>query len=286
MANNTATQLRENPQLQRMPQSHEQWRHFINELVKWVIDLDVKGRLTSDKNLPQVILGNMGSIQKTIPVSSTDAGATATVDIAAHTLARSSTDVDYSSGSITGLDYETTYYIYADDANFEGGAVTYVATTFKEDVIADVGRYFVSEVTTPSAASSDTIGGVGGGFAILENDITVSGLPAASTTGKGIVELAIASEVDTGTDATRAVTPDSLEGSALQTAVDLIATSTPAYTPSNDATDRAWDANAAAGTITSPPTQAEVENIRDALLELSDVVATVVSDLQTKNVFG
>ena len=36
---------------------------------------------------------------------------------------------------------------------------------------------------------------------------------AASTTVSGIVELAIASEVNTGTDATRAVTPDSLAGS-------------------------------------------------------------------------
>ena len=35
----------------------------------------------------------------------------------------------------------------------------------------------------------------------------------ATTSAKGKVELAIASEVDTGTDATRAVTPDSLQGS-------------------------------------------------------------------------
>ena len=46
--------------------------------------------------------------------------------------------------------------------------------------------------------------------------------PAASDTVPGVVELAIASEVDTGTDDTRAVTPDSLEGSALQSKVDGI----------------------------------------------------------------
>lgn len=51
------------------------------------------------------------------------------------------------------------------------------------------------------------------------------------------------------------------------------------YTPSNEAIDRAWDANSAAGSISSTPTQAEVENIRDAVLELSDVVATLVNDL-------
>lgn len=38
---------------------------------------------------------------------------------------------------------------------------------------------------------------------------------AASTTATGIAELAIASEVDTGTDATRAITPDALAGSNL-----------------------------------------------------------------------
>ena len=51
------------------------------------------------------------------------------------------------------------------------------------------------------------------------------------------------------------------------------------YTPSNGATDRTWDANAAAGAISSTPTQAEVENIRDAVLEISDVLSTLVTDL-------
>ena len=38
---------------------------------------------------------------------------------------------------------------------------------------------------------------------------------AASTTATGCIEIAIASEVDTGTDATRAVSPDALAGSNL-----------------------------------------------------------------------
>jgi len=48
---------------------------------------------------------------------------------------------------------------------------------------------------------------------------------AASVTVQGIVELATIAEVNTGTDATRAVTPDSLEGSALQIKVDGVETS-------------------------------------------------------------
>lgn len=39
-------------------------------------------------------------------------------------------------------------------------------------------------------------------------------VPAASTTVPGIAELATTAEVDTGTDATRTITPDSLNGSA------------------------------------------------------------------------
>ena len=62
--------------------------------------------------------------------------------------------------------------------------------------------------------------------------------------------------------------------------------STPVYVPSNATEDRTWDADAAAGSITSPPTQAEVENLRDAVLELSDVVATLMSDLQDKEILG
>jgi hypothetical protein len=68
----------------------------------------------------------------------------------------------------------------------------------------------------------------------------------------------------------------------LTTVITPIFEVTSAYTVTNDAEDRSWDANAAAGSITNPPTQAEVENLRDAVLELSDVVATLVSDLQSK----
>jgi hypothetical protein len=48
----------------------------------------------------------------------------------------------------------------------------------------------------------------------------LSGCTGATTSAKGVVELATIAEVDTGTDTTRAVTPDALEGSALQIKVD------------------------------------------------------------------
>ncbi len=263
MANNTNTQLRESPAIQRWPKTDREWTHFVSELVKWVVDLDVKGRLTSDRIMPQALLGNMGSVQTSLPVTSTDAGSNATVSIASHVLSRSSGNISYSSGSITGLSYDTTYYVYADDPNFDGGSVTYKTTTDKADIVSNLGRYFVSEVRTPLAAAADNTGGVGAGFAILEQDLTVSGLPSASTSGKGIVELATTTEVNTASDTTRAITPDALNGSDY----DII-TSSPTYTPTNVNTDRAFDADS---------TSTE---------ELADVIGTIIADLQAKNVFG
>jgi len=61
----------------------------------------------------------------------------------------------------------------------------------------------------------------------LSKKATVQGIidlvPSASTTVEGTSELAIASEVNTGTDATRAITPDALAGSVLgQKAVQIV----------------------------------------------------------------
>lgn len=68
----------------------------------------------------------------------------------------------------------------------------------------------------------------------------------------------------------------------VDTSNDLTAVAS-AYTISNVTTDRTLDADAADGTISATPTQAEVENIRDAVLELADVVATMVADLKSKD---
>ncbi len=68
--------------------------------------------------------------------------------------------------------------------------------------------------------------------------------------------------------------------------VNTLVGNTDEYTAINVTTDRAFDANAAAGSITSPPTQAEVENIRDAVLELADVVGTLIEDLQSAGVIA
>jgi len=69
-------------------------------------------------------------------------------------------------------------------------------------------------------------------------------------------------------------------------ALESLQDSLPVYSISNDGTDRAFSADAAAGAITNPPTQAEVENIRDAVLEIADVLATLIRDLGDKDLLG
>ena len=71
---------------------------------------------------------------------------------------------------------------------------------------------------------------------------------------------------------------------AVELAVNTLTSNTDAYTVTNGETDRTFDANAAAGDITSPPTQAEVENIRDAVLEIADVFSTLIVDLQSAEI--
>lgn len=87
---------------------------------------------------------------------------------------------------------------------------------------------------------------------------------------------------------TQAVDLDAIESDTASntSALASLQDSLPAYSISNDGTDRTFNADAAAGTITNPPTQAEVENIRDAVLELGDVVATVIRDLGNKSILG
>lgn len=64
--------------------------------------------------------------------------------------------------------------------------------------------------------------------------------------------------------------------------LSVVITGAQTYAAANVVTDRAFDANEAAGSISASPTQAEVENIRDAVLELADVVGTLIADLRAR----
>jgi len=128
----------------------------------------------------------------TNPLTATDAGSSATVNIASFTQRTSSKgDVSVNSGSVTALSYSTLYFLYYDDPTLAGGAVTYAATTTKTTAINGAGRFFVGSITTPAATAPDTAGnndgGVGaqyGGTPIfLGGSSVVSGVSGAPTTG-------------------------------------------------------------------------------------------------------
>lgn len=70
------------------------------------------------------------------------------------------------------------------------------------------------------------------------------------------------------------------------TNIAALLNSLPVYTISNAVTDRTFNANSAEGAITDPPTQAEVEHLRDVLLETADVLSTIINDLANKDIVG
>ena len=102
-------------------------------------------------------------------VSASDAGTSATVTITGHTRVYpveggiDVPDVSITGGSITGLSYSTTYYVYYDDTTLSVTAPTFVATTSSPtaQVGAAPGRHFVGFVTTPASGGGTTSGGGG-----------------------------------------------------------------------------------------------------------------------------
>lgn len=104
-----------------------------------------------------------GSFVSGATITATDAGSDVTVTISAHTRHYpqpdgSTVDVSVNGGSVTALNYSTSYYIYYDDAFRTGGAVTYAATTSSVTAAQIGDRHCVGGVTTPAAAGAPTGG--------------------------------------------------------------------------------------------------------------------------------
>ncbi len=90
-----------------------------------------------------------------VTITATDAGASATITISAHSRVYGTTPpttVAVAGGSITGLAYDTAYFIYYDQASRLGGTVTYVATTDQTTVAQTGDRHSVGAAVTPVAA--------------------------------------------------------------------------------------------------------------------------------------
>jgi hypothetical protein len=175
------SRLRENPGLQKYPRDEREWTNYQNELAKWVIKIaklgdgtmvtsgdttidglgEMPGIVPSEQSLQMVSTGNLRSIQDVVsPLTHSDGGASATITIASHGLDMSSGLVSYNSGSITGLAYSTKYYVYAIDAAYAGGAVTYLSTTANTDLVTNAGTYYVDNITTGAQATSGNISAI------------------------------------------------------------------------------------------------------------------------------
>lgn len=163
------TRLQETPVLQRMPKTEREWVQYQNELAKWVRNIvklgdgsittaggttisglgEMPGTVPSERSLPMVSTGNVSSVQNTTsPVTASDGGGSATISVAAHGLNTSQGLISYNAGSVTGLSYSTTYYVYTLDPTYAGGAVTYLATTDRTDLVDNVGTYYLDKITT------------------------------------------------------------------------------------------------------------------------------------------
>jgi hypothetical protein len=115
------------------------------------------GRAASQRFAYPVQTANKNSVQSSSTILTATSGAsTSTIDIAAHSVKFDFGSVSYSTGSISGLTPETTYLVYASDPAYAGGAVTYLATTNPDNLIAS-GNYYVGYVVTPIAGTSETI---------------------------------------------------------------------------------------------------------------------------------
>ena len=158
--------------------------------------------------------------------------------------------VDANSGSGHTIEEEGSSLTSRTKLNFVGASVTatddagddasVITITGEANSTADQTG---AEIKTAYEGESDTNAFTDSEKVIVGNtsNTNTGDEPDSSATVKGIVELATITEVNTGTDAGRAVTPDSLEGSALQIKVDAIEASA-------DVTDTT-NVNAAAATI-------------------------------------
>lgn len=156
------------PSLNRLPKTDAEQREFVRVLLDAlegaVSNISDEGQITTQAALPATTVLNRASalVGSSTPITATDTGPFARVDIAAHTIQAGDIQISYDAGFINGLAYSTTYFIFASDPTLAGGGVTYQATTVPEDVVASDDNYYVGRVTTPAALDPAQYGSGGG----------------------------------------------------------------------------------------------------------------------------
>jgi|SRR6185295_15907794 len=139
------------------------------------------GRAEDQRFLPQVSAGNVLSLQDINPLQASADASTATISIASHTLQYGFGLVSYNSGTIVGLNPSTNYFVYADDPDYEGGVVSYFATTVRQNVTAENGRYFVGAIETAISANTAAITGATSANPIVFQTGTTPGWTSGDT---------------------------------------------------------------------------------------------------------
>lgn len=117
--------------------------------------LSSSGRLIDSRRAAQSFTGG---ISNTITSSAYFSVTTTTITVNSHTRRYDFGNLTYNTGSIGGRTSNTLYYIYADDPNYNGGAVTYQASTSLSSACSP-GRIYLGSVRTASSS-----GGGGGTF--------------------------------------------------------------------------------------------------------------------------
>lgn len=99
-------------------------------------------------------------------LTAADVGTTATVTVAAHLRVYpvqgtiDVLDIMIAAGSISGLAFSTTYYVYYDDTTLANTAPGFIATTSlgSASVGAAQGRHFLGKIITPADGAGNTTG--------------------------------------------------------------------------------------------------------------------------------
>jgi hypothetical protein len=121
------------------------------------------GRIDGQQSLRAANISMSQSTRGSGSITSSDAGSTATVSVAAWSFQTGFGTINYNSGSITGLSFGTKYYIYCNDPQTLGGAVTYLATTSYQTPSSSDDYVFVGVVTTVNDGGGGGSSGGGGG---------------------------------------------------------------------------------------------------------------------------
>lgn len=120
-------------------------------------NINVGAKVTNQRVLPTLNYANVGSVQSAVPITATADAVIATVSIASHSVAYGGSIVVYSAGTVIGVPVSTDVYIYADDPDLLGGAVTYHYTLSPFDMAGALGRYKVGVIRTPVSSISATL---------------------------------------------------------------------------------------------------------------------------------